>query len=315
MEKKTSVRHLHVSENAVEQRLDNFLFKTLQGVPKSRIYRSIRKGEVRVNGKRIKAEYKLQEGDDIRIPPLQEKQPSQPIIKKGLIEQLQNNILFEDEYLLAINKPSGVPVHGGSGEEGGLIENLRHAYTKHQTLELVHRLDKGTSGCLLIAKKRSPLRLLHAGMRQGQFTKYYHLFVKGKWPYSKQLKVDVPLQRRVRASGERIVIVSSQGKPSKTLFTCEHIYPEGSLLQAHLITGRTHQIRVHAAHLGHPLAGDEKYGDDTFNSSMKAYGLKRLFLHASQLAFLHPVTKKELVLTAPLSQELDNTLKQLRKKL
>ena len=292
------------------QRIDNFLIVQLKGVPKSHIYRILRKGEVRVNKGRIKADYRLKAGDLVRIPPIRQagKQPGQPSDK--MLELVERNILFEDKRLLVINKPSGMAVHGGSGVSFGVIEVLRASRPDSPFLELVHRLDRDTSGCLLIAKKRSALRQLHELFRTDQLQKQYLALVQGPWKEGKR-KVDAPLQKNVMKSGERMVEVQPEGKDSISYFDPIEKYDMACLMRVTLKTGRTHQIRVHAAHIGHPIAGDEKYGDPAFNQRMRALGLNRLFLHAAYISFTLP-EQDEISVSAPLSEELQSFLKKLQ---
>lgn len=283
-----------VDASSDQQRIDNFLVKKLKNIPKSRIYSMLRKGEVRVNGGRVKAAYKLQVGDKVRVPPYFGESARdnslgtvlrQPTARS--IKMLRDRIIYEDADLLAINKPAGVAAHGGSGINFGVIEILRAAFPKLKELELVHRLDRDTSGLMLISKKRSALRTLHELIRQGKIHKCYQVLVKGRWNKGNHVE-KAPLVKNQLAGGERIVKVSEAGKSSKTLFKPVKIFTIASLLDVELFTGRMHQIRVHAKHLGYPIAGDEKYGDKDFNKTMNAFGLNRLFLHAKSLHFTFP---------------------------
>jgi len=300
-----------VSAEESGQRIDNFLIAQLRGVPKSLVYRIVRKGEVRANKKRIKPDYKLQEGDLIRIPPVKvNERPELPSAKLEQVAALEHAILYEDDALMLINKPSGVAVHGGSGLQFGLIEGLRALRPKEKNLELVHRLDRDTSGLLLVAKKRSVLRSLHEQLRNKEMNKQYLALVRGQW--QKRIRsVEAPLKKNTLKSGERIVRVDAEGKASLTRFRIQQRYKEGTLVEASPVTGRTHQIRVHALHAGHPIAKDPKYGDTEFDNTMSGFGLNRLFLHAWQLRFLHPVTGKDVAFEAPLDDNLQQTLKQL----
>lgn len=305
---------VEVTEASAGQRLDNFLRGQLKGVPKTHIYRIIRKGEVRVNKGRIKPDYKLQLGDFVRIPPVRvSEQGEQPKINKGLALSLENAILYEDDQLMVINKPSGLAVHGGSGLQFGLIEALRKIRPEQRMLELVHRLDRDTSGCVMVAKKRSMLKFLHEALRGDSVHKYYKALVVGRWPNRKK-QVDASLQKNVLKSGERMVTVSAEGKKSKTLFQVCSSYPGYTLVEAKPITGRTHQIRVHCRHAGFPIVGDEKYGDEATNKAMKQLGFKRLFLHAERLEIPRPNAEQPLVITAPLDRELVSVLRQLEQK-
>ncbi len=289
------------------QRIDNFLRTHLKGVPKSMIYRILRKGEVRVNKKRVKPEYKLQVGDIIRVPPIRvAEQAPGPSPKLEKVAALESQILFEDSHLMVINKPSGLAVHGGSGLSFGMIEGLRALRPDAHFLELVHRLDRDTSGCIMVAKKRSALRSLHEQLREGQMDKRYLALVKGQWPATR-FKVKAPLRKNILQSGERMVSVSEDGKPSETRYRIIKSFEDATLIEASPITGRTHQIRVHCLHAGHPIAGDDKYGDSQFDSSLTAKGLNRLCLHAVSLKLTHPKSGESIKFEAP----LDGTFKQL----
>lgn len=306
----TAVREIEVGEDGVGQRIDNFLLKTLKGVPKSRIYRILRKGEVRVNRGRIKPEYRLQRGDLVRIPPIRVSEARQPVVPGDrILRLLEQNILYEDKGLLVLNKPSGLAVHGGSGVSFGVIEGLRALRPDARFLELAHRLDRDTSGCLVIAKKRSALRAFHELLRDGGMDKYYLALVQGRWQGGKR-RVEAKLRKNVLKSGERVVRVSDDGKPSLSIFTPVAIYKDCSLLRVKLVTGRTHQVRVHAQFCGHPIAGDDKYGDADFNRVMAARGLKRLFLHAAELRFTLP-DSVTIHVEAPLEDDLQTLLKVL----
>lgn len=308
---KTPVQYITIPPDFVEQRIDNFLVTRLKGVPKTHIYRILRKGEVRVNKKRIKQTYRLQAGDEVRLPPLELGEKIQPTTPSDqLIEFLKTRILYEDNHMLIINKPSGISVHGGSGVRLGLIEALRVMYPKLNQLELAHRLDRETSGCLIVAKKRSALRELHELQRAGQIKKIYKALTKGHWK-KHALRVEESLLKNQLSSGERIVRVHTEGKPSITLFSPLIAYKYAELMEVLLETGRTHQIRVHAQFRGHPVAGDEKYGDKAFNKQMHQLGLKRLFLHAYSLEFTLPSTNEFIQITAPLDDDLKGFLKAL----
>ncbi|MGG5828143.1 23S rRNA pseudouridine(955/2504/2580) synthase RluC [Aeromonas salmonicida] len=293
------------------QRIDNFLKTQLKGVPKSLIYRILRKGEVRVNKKRIKPEYKLCPGDEVRVPPVRVAEKNElPSANLGSIQRLESQILFEDDAMIVLNKPSGMAVHGGSGLSFGVIEGLRALRPDARFLELVHRLDRDTSGVLLVAKKRSALRSLHEQLRVKTMRKQYLALVRGQWqPHVKV--VNAPLRRNDLQSGERVVRVSSDGKPSETRFRIARQFTEATLVECSPITGRTHQIRVHTQHAGHPIACDDKYGEAAFDEKMRSQGLKRLFLHAWKLTFTHPVDGREVLIEAPLAPELDNFLNKL----
>lgn len=302
------VQYIEITEAHEGQRLDNFLMKILKGVPKSRIYRIIRKGEVRINKGRCDAKRKLILGDVVRIPPVRVAEEKDLIAAPAYLSaSLQRDILFEDNAILVINKPSGFAVHGGSGISSGVIETLRALRPESHFLELVHRLDRDTSGCLIIAKKRSALRTLHEYFRGNGVKKNYLALLQGRWEKQK-LIVDQPLQKNISQGGERMVKVSASGKPSKTLFRRLALYHNATLVEASPFTGRTHQIRVHAAWLGHAIIGDERYGDQQLNKNYRKRGYKRLFLHAHKLQFAHPVTGDILNLVAPLAPELQALL-------
>ncbi|MFG0832182.1 23S rRNA pseudouridine(955/2504/2580) synthase RluC [Aeromonas bivalvium] len=293
------------------QRIDNFLKTQLKGVPKSLIYRILRKGEVRVNKKRIKPEYKLCPGDEVRVPPVRVAEKNElPSANLGSIQRLESQILFEDEAMIVLNKPSGMAVHGGSGLSFGVIEGLRALRPEARFLELVHRLDRDTSGVLLVAKKRSALRSLHEQLRVKTMRKQYLALVRGQWQSHVKV-VNAPLRKNDLQSGERVVRVSSDGKPSETRFRIARQFAEATLVECSPITGRTHQIRVHTQHAGHPIACDDKYGEAAFDEKMRSQGLKRLFLHAWKLTFTHPVDGREVLIEAPLAPELDNFLNKL----
>ncbi len=293
------------------QRIDNFLKTQLKGVPKSLIYRILRKGEVRVNKKRIKPEYKLCTGDEVRVPPVRVAEKNElPSANLGSIQRLESQILFEDDAMIVLNKPSGMAVHGGSGLSFGVIEGLRALRPEARFLELVHRLDRDTSGVLLVAKKRSALRSLHEQLRVKTMRKQYLALVRGQWqPHVKV--VNAPLRKNDLQSGERVVRVSSDGKPSETRFRIARQFAEATLVECSPITGRTHQIRVHTQHAGHPIACDDKYGEAAFDDKMRSQGLKRLFLHAWKLSFIHPADGHEMQVEAPLAPELDDFLNKL----
>ena len=309
-----SVQLVEIGEGSEGQRIDNFLVTHLKGVPKSRIYRIIRKGEVRVNKGRIKPEYRLKIGDQVRIPPIRVSESTQNKITPAgkALEWIDGSILYEDNHLLILNKPSGVAVHGGSGLNYGVIEALRAKRPDAPYLELVHRLDRETSGCLMIAKRRSMLRRLHELLRSGGLDKTYMTLLKGQWQAGR-CKVDLSLQKKTLKSGERVVTVDESGKSSLSLFDPVTIYKNTSLMRVELYTGRTHQIRVHAQHSGHPVAGDDRYGDREFNKVMRKLGLKRLFLHAHSLSFVLEEPRKEINISAPLSEDLRAVLDQLEK--
>lgn len=280
------------------QRIDNFLIKHLKGLPKSRLYRALRNGEVRVNKKRIKPEYRLEAEDELRIPPLRlsEKVSIEPASR--LVDAVEKSIIYEDEGLLIIDKPSGMPVHGGTGIHSGVIEAIRTLRPKNKIIELVHRLDRETSGCLLIAKKRSVLVELHELFSKRQVKKQYLLLVKGRWEGGNRT-VDAPLHKNTLQSGERMVTINAAGKTAKTQFRPLKITDQVSLLEAFPETGRTHQIRVHAAYMGYPIVGDDKYGDRTFNQTMRRSGIKRLCLHSAGINCRLPSTGQWIGICVP----------------
>jgi 23S rRNA pseudouridine955/2504/2580 synthase len=280
----SGVQLIEVAPELAGQRIDNFLRTQLKGVPKTLIYRILRKGEVRVNKGRIKPEYKLQAGDIVRVPPLRLAERDEPEpLAQGLLERLEAAIVFEDKALIVLNKPAGIAVHGGSGLNYGVIEAFRQLRPDAKDLELVHRLDRDTSGLLMIAKKRSMLRHLHEALRGDGVDKRYMALVRGHWATAKK-QVNAPLQKSNLRSGERMVEVDDQGKEALTLFRVLRRFGDfATLVEAKPVTGRTHQIRVHAKHAGHSIAGDSKYGDDEFTREIRELGGKRLFLHAYEL--------------------------------
>lgn len=312
---KLPVQMIEIEDDFIGQRIDNFLIARLRGVPKSVIYRVLRKGEVRVNKKRIKPEYKLEQGDVVRVPPLTvASEPDAVSVKLSLVKDLEQHILYEDKDLIVLNKPSGMAVHGGSGLQFGVIEALRALRPDAKHLELVHRLDRDTSGCLLIAKKRSVLTHLHEQLRNKTVEKKYWALVAGDWD-NKIRKVTEPLRKNTLQSGERVVKVdAAEGKPSETRFRILQRYQEGTLVEAFPVTGRTHQIRVHTACKGHPIACDDKYGDNQFSQQMQQIGLNRLFLHAFSLSFIHPISETTMRFEAPLDPKLSQTLERLNRK-
>ena len=310
----SGVQLIEISADQAGQRIDNFLIAQLKGAPKSLVYRILRKGEVRVNKGRIKPDYRLHAGDQVRLPPVRlapEQAPEQA--PKALLQRLEQAIAYEDTGLLVLNKPAGLAVHGGSGLNFGAIEALRQLRPQCRSLELVHRLDRDTSGLLMISKKRSLLRHLHQALRGGQMEKRYLALVKGAWPVSVK-QVQAPLLKNHLRSGERMVEVSQAGKEALTRFKVVRRYADfASLVEASPVTGRTHQIRVHARHAGHPIGGDEKYGDDTFSQQLREWGGKRLFLHACALRLPLP-DGQYLSLEAPTDQLWNITLDQLHDK-
>lgn len=308
---KDSASWLEVDESSEDQRIDNYLQKILKGVPKSHIYRILRSGEVRVNSGRVQASYRLQSGDKVRLPPLRTGVKPARAGTLGSGALFSGAVLFEDEDLLVVDKPSGVAVHGGSGISSGVIEQLRVARPGQRFLELVHRLDRDTSGVLLLAKKRTALTGLHAQLRDGAVRKHYLALVFGEWKDAKR-NVKAALHKYVSSSGERRVVVNEEGQQAHTVFRLVRNLSGYSLLDAELKTGRTHQIRVHLAHIGYPIAGDDKYGDFDANKRLVKLGLKRMFLHAASLEFSHPRSEQIVRIEAPLAAELERFLQTVR---
>lgn len=334
-------RHV-IDESAEGQRIDNFLTRVLKGVPKSHVYRILRSGEVRVNKKRVGAEYRLQLADEVRIPPVRVAEAASKPVSIAVKPKLAEMVIYEDDAMLALNKPAGMAVHGGSGISLGVIEQLRLERPQAKFLELVHRLDRETSGVLMIAKKRTALTALHEAMRHHQMDKRYLMLVSGLWQEAKK-KVTLDLQKYVTDSGERRVQVidmpliseepyarkslkaggvvakqhAARGRfevetqVSETWFYLRSHIGADSLLQAKLITGRTHQLRVQLAHLGFPILGDDKYGDFALNKQLQKQGLKRMFLHSSETRIAHPLTREPLQLFAPLPPDLVRYLQQI----
>jgi 23S rRNA pseudouridine955/2504/2580 synthase len=302
------VRKVRISDDQAGQRIDNFLRRELPGLPKGRLYRILRRGEVRVNGGRVRADYKLRAGDEVRIPPARVRGPG-AAPSEHQVARVADRILYEDKRLLVIDKPSGVAVHGGSGISHGVIELLRHARPDLRDLSLVHRLDRETSGCLVLAKRRSALRELHARFREGSVEKNYLALVVGDWQLGEQT-LDAPLLVEHRKGGERYVVVSDGGKDARTRVRLSRTFGKFSLVQCAPETGRTHQIRVHLASAGFPILGDERYGDEDANRRAREQGLKRLFLHAQSIAFADD-SGNELHFTAPLAEDLEQFLQRL----
>ncbi len=308
----SQVRFVEVSEERAGQRLDNFLMREMKGVPKTRLYRALRKGEIRVNKGRVKADYRVEVGDQVRIPPIRMSE-STAITKVPARwrDLLTERCIHEDAGLLVINKPSGLAVHGGSGLSAGLIECLRLLRSEDRYLELVHRLDRDTSGCLLIARKSSVLKDLHRQLREGKINKTYLALVEGQWP-RKRSYIDAPLKKNNLKSGERVVRVDKEGKQARTNFQVIERFADCTLVQATPVTGRTHQIRVHALHAGYPLLGDEKYCGRERLKSDRDRGLQRLFLHAESLRF-SDLDGAAVTVRAELDPELKQFLDTIRK--
>jgi 23S rRNA pseudouridine955/2504/2580 synthase len=300
-----------IDADSADQRLDNYLLRELKGVPRTRIYRACRKGEVRINKGRVKPDYRLKEGDVLRIPPIRVPAPSEPAtIPIRWAEQLRRAVVYEDKGLLVINKPSGLAVHGGSGLSYGLIEALRQLRPDDKYLELVHRIDRDTSGCIMIAKRRPVLREIHRQLREGTVDKRYLALVPGHWPNQCRV-VDAPLFKFKLPSGESLVRVAREGKEAVTRFSIVERFANATLIEARPVTGRTHQIRVHAQHVGFPLLGDDKYSTDADRDFCKTIGLKRLFLHARALRLSLP-EQGRVEIEAELDSNLENILKKLR---
>ena len=308
-----TVRYLEIDATRAGQRLDNFLIAALKGVPKSHIYRILRKGEVRLNKGRTRPDYRLEEGDIVRVPPLR---LSPPPLKAGGQETAKGlawllpRILLEDDDLMVINKPAGLAVHAGSGVSVGLIEALRGLRPQAPFLELAHRLDRETSGCLLLAKSRPALIALHRMLRDGKMEKHYLALVAGAWRGGAR-EIRASLEKSCPRSGARMVEVSEGGREAASHFAPRQRFGSASLMEIRLLTGRTHQARVHAAHVGHPIAGDDKYGDREFNRRLRRLGLKRMFLHAQRLRFAHPVSSCKIDTEALLPAELSSLLDRL----
>jgi len=303
----SNVASVEVDSASEGQRVDNFLMRVCKGVPRSHIYRVLRTGEVRVNSRRVDATYRLQPGDKVRIPPIRTAdRPRKPAPPTGSLPP----VVHEDDALLVVDKPAGLAVHGGSGVSFGVIEQFRAARPQLKFLELVHRLDRDTSGLLILAKKRSALTALHAALREGRVHKRYLALVQGTWR-EQERRIDLPLKKYLTKSGERRVSVHREGRDSQTVIRRERPLRDFTLLSAELLTGRTHQIRVHLAHLGFPVAGDEKYGDYERNRALAKQGLGRLFLHAAELDFAHPASGRRMRLASPLPDALERFLDSL----
>jgi 23S rRNA pseudouridine955/2504/2580 synthase len=313
----SGVQYVDAGEGDAGQRLDNFLVRTLKGVPRTHVYRLLRKGEVRVNSKRARPDQRLEAGDRIRLPPVRRPEAVEPGAARPPSPSLQKlvtgAIVYEDDDLLVLNKPAGVAVHGGSGMAHGVIEVLRAARPDAKELDLVHRLDRETSGCLIVAKRRAALRDLHAQFREGLAEKRYLALVCGKWNLG-QKRIELPLATGERRGGERHVAVRTHGQVAVSTFRPVQFFGNvASLLEVEIGTGKTHQIRVHAAYAGHPVAGDDKYGDRERNEELKGYGLGRMFLHAASIGVNRPGTREPLHVSAPLSAELHAVLEALIK--
>ncbi|MGH8129463.1 MAG: RluA family pseudouridine synthase [Steroidobacteraceae bacterium] len=306
-------QRVHAGPGAEGQRLDNFLLRELAGVPRSRVYRLLRRGEVRVNGKRKKPDYRLRAEDEVRLPPVRDfpaGENERRRVPAALLVAVKDSIVHEDARLLVLNKPAGLAVHGGSGLAFGAIEALR-ALRPDEPLELAHRLDRDTSGCLLVTRTRGALRALHALLREGSVEKHYATLVAGRWRLGRKT-IDAPILTHTRQGGERMVRVHRAGKIAVSVFSpFEHFGDLATRMDVAIHTGRTHQIRVHAAFAGHPVAGDEKYGDRECNARLRALGLRRMFLHAASVSFAWPDSGETFRIEAPLPVELATVLAEL----
>ena len=301
-------RYICVDPDQAGRRIDNFLISQLKGVPKTRIYQMLRRGEVRINQGRIKQDYRVRAGDSVRLPPsyvLDSVKTGKPPL--SVQKLLLDSILYEDEYMMILNKPAGMAVHGGSKQNFGLIEALRETKDKRGDLELVHRLDKATSGCLIISKNHITLRKLNRMLQQGEIRKNYLALLHGS-VNKKELDVKLPLGKNESKLYMGKIKIDYEGKKAHTKFSLLENFGFASLVEIYLLTGRTHQIRVHAAHINHPVAGDDRYGRRDFNKTMKRFGLSRLFLHAGSLSFNHPVSNKKVSVNAPLPEDLSECL-------
>ncbi len=301
---------IEIDADSAGQRLDNFLLRELKGVPRTHVYRLIRSGQVRVNSGRVRASYRLASGDAVRVPPVSQRARPTPAAAEGGLRWLERHILYEDSRILVLDKPAGMAVHGGSGVSIGCIEALRCLRPKLTGMDLVHRLDRETSGCLLVAKRRSALRALHAVLREGGMEKRYLALVMGNWQHG-ACTVDVPL-RRESGTGGASVRVAEDGKPAESQFRVVEFYGrDATLMEVTIPTGRTHQIRVHAAHVGHPIAGDPRYGNAAFNERMRGVGLERMFLHSHAIGFTWPGSDEPFMVSAPLPEALRNVQQRL----
>ena len=307
------MRHQEIDAERAGQRLDNYLLGVLKGVPRPHVYRLIRSGQVRVNSGRSAPSYRLQTGDRVRVPPVGVRPAAMPVATPDRLDWLGERIIYEDSRLLVIDKPAGLAVHGGSSISLGVIEALRLLRPTSKDLELAHRLDRGTSGCLLLAKRRSTLRVLHELLREGQVDKRYLTLVKGAWTEANN-EIDAPLVTR-RVGGEARVKVDPSGKEARSTFRpLDRFGKTATLLEVSIDTGRTHQIRVHAAHAGHAVAGDERYGDKDYNDYLQSFGLRRMFLHAHSLSFDWPDSGEPFLASAPLPEDLKAVLTALEVK-
>ena len=306
-----STYYQDIDSELVGQRLDNFLLGQLKGVPRSHVYRLIRSGQVRVNSGRVRASYRLKIGDRVRVPPVARRAAARPRIPEGGLQWLEDRILAEDSRLLVLDKPPGMAVHAGTGIDFGCIEALRSLRPGLRALDLVHRLDRGTSGCLLVAKRRSALRRLHRLLRDGGMEKRYLTLLRGAWQHGR-VDVDAPLLTQRQRNGESFVSVSESGKSALSQFrVVESCGARATLMEVSIATGRTHQIRAHAAYMGHPVAGDDRYGDAEFNAELRKFGLRRIFLHAHAVDFVWPDSDEEFMISSPLPEDLREVQRRL----
>ena len=304
------VSRVTVTQEDAGQRIDNYLLRCFKGVPRSHVYRILRKGEVRINKKRVKPTYKLVAGDELRLPPMRfsQKGPRRP--PDEVVERVAARIVYDDARIMVVNKPAGLPVHAGTGFDYGVIDALQQIEKQEDSVFLVHRLDRETSGCLLIARDRAAMKYCHQALREGQVRKFYAALLMGRWGQGKQ-SIELPLARNKMQGGERLAQVDESGKAAHSIFIPVREFVQASLMKVELLTGRTHQIRAHAAAIGHPLAGDRQYGDRDFNNEMKSLGLKRMFLHAQSLSFPHPDDGQMLAIEPPLDDDLQAVLDKL----
>lgn len=310
--KKINSKQIVITDDHEGQRIDNFLMRYFGKIPKSRIYQMLRKGEVRVNKGRTKQTYKLKKGDVLRLPPVYLDEEKPDSVPHFLQEKMLDSVIFEDNGMIIINKPAGIVVHSGSGQAHGVIEAFRAIGGKYETLELVHRLDKDTSGCLILAKNIPVLRQLHEIINKGDISKTYTALLAGRLE-KKKMTINSELSKN--PTNERIVTVDHGGKYATTIFHRDTVFDRSTLVNVELITGRTHQIRVHSASIGHPVLGDDKYGNRILNREFRKTGLKRMFLHASLLSFISPVTMKKITIKAPLEEKLLNFIEKLNTEL
>lgn len=306
-----STYYQDIDSELVGQRLDNYLLGQLKGVPRSHVYQLIRSGQVRVNSGRVRASYRLKIGDRVRVPPVSRRTAGRPRVPEGGLQWLEDRILAEDSRLLVLDKPPGMAVHAGTGIEFGCIEALRSLRPGARALDLVHRLDRGTSGCLLVAKRRSALRRLHRLLRDGGMEKRYLTLLKGSWQHGR-VSVDAPLLTQRQRNGENFVSVNESGKSALSQFrVVENYGARATLMEVSIVTGRTHQIRAHAAYMGHPVAGDDRYGNADFNAELRKLGLHRIFLHSHAVDFVWPDSDEEFMISSPLPDDLREVQRRL----